>query len=103
PRAVVLVRRAHAEEAELAELVDHVAREVRGAVPLRRERLDPGAAELARQVDDLALHLGETGGLNRDRHRNRGRSFAPGALPPPFCGAAGPARTCRCRGPAAST
>src|SRR2546430_14555191 len=45
------------EEAELAELVQHVSCEVRGAVPLRRVRLDSGAGELARQIDDLTLRL----------------------------------------------
>src|SRR2546430_4589511 len=50
------------------------SREVRGAVPLSRMRLDSGARELARQIDDLTLRLGKAGGLNRDRHRNHGRS-----------------------------
>src|SRR6266516_1528073 len=47
---VVLLGRAHAEEPEPAELVDHVAGEVRPPVPLGRERLDLGAREFARQL-----------------------------------------------------
>src|SRR5437879_7798165 len=57
PHPVVLLGRAHAEEPEPAELVDHVAGEVRPPVPFRRERLDLGAREFARQLDDLTLRF----------------------------------------------
>jgi len=59
PHPVVLLGGAHAEEAEPAELVDHLAVEVRPTVPFRGERLDLGAREFARQLDDLTLRLGE--------------------------------------------
>src|SRR2546430_8165111 len=72
---------------------EQVAREVGGAVPPRRVRLDMGARELARQIDDLALRLGEAGGLNRDRHRSPDRSCGPGAPPRPSCATAAPAGT----------
>src|SRR5207249_9145871 len=90
---VVLLGRGHPEEAGLAELVEHVAREVGGAVPLGRMRLDSGARELARQIDDLTLRLGKAGGLNRDRHRSHGRSSGPGAPPRPSSATAAPAGT----------
>src|SRR6266550_872082 len=60
---VVLFRRAHAEEAELAELVDYVTREMAGAIPLGGERLDLLAGELARELGDLVADV------SRGRHR----------------------------------
>src|SRR5216110_318220 len=50
--------------AELGRLGDDVAGKMLRPIPLRRVRLDPGARELARQLHDLALRLGEAGRLN---------------------------------------
>src|SRR5437879_8344805 len=44
------------------------AGEVRPPVPFRRERLDLGAREFARQLDDLTLRFGKARQLNRGRH-----------------------------------
>src|SRR5207249_8569665 len=86
--AVVLFRRAHPQKAQLAELVDDVAREVLGAIPFGRERLDLFAGEFARQLDDLLADV------SRGRHRTPGPIFCRAVLWRPFSQAAAPADTC---------
>ena len=94
PHAAVLLGHRHPEEAEPAQLVDHIAREMLGAVPLRRLRLDARERELPRQIDDLALRLGEPD-LNHGSHRTPARSSAPAGPRRRACGAAARAGTCR--------
>src|SRR2546428_788822 len=72
---------------EFAQLVDHVAREVAGAIPLGGERLGLLAREPPRQPDDLPADG------RRGRHRTPGPSSRPTVLWPPLARAAGPAGT----------
>ena len=53
--ATVLLRHADAEQAQLRELVEQLAREAVGAIPLGRVWLDLGGGDLARDRLDLAL------------------------------------------------
>src|SRR5256885_13342721 len=94
PTPAVLLRHGHPEEAEPAQLAGRIAREVLGAVPLRRLRLDARERELPRQIDDLALRLGEPD-LNHGSHRTPARSSAPAGPRRRACGAAARAGTCR--------
>ena len=55
PRPAVLLRHAHAQQPELGQLREQLAREAVRPVPLRRVRRDLGGRELARQRLDLAL------------------------------------------------
>ena len=54
-RAAVLLRDAHAHQAELGELAEDLLREVVLAIPLRRVRLDLGRSEVARDRLDVPL------------------------------------------------
>src|SRR5204862_3114021 len=94
--AVVLFRRAHSQEAELADLVDHVAREMAGAIPLGGERLDLLARELAGELDDLGADV------NRGMHRPPGPLPCRAVLGRPFSRAAAPAGTSAWRAPPAA-
>src|SRR6266480_3603275 len=89
--AVVLFGRTDTQKAELAELVDHVAREMLGAVPLGGEGLDLVARELARQLDDLLADV------SRGRHRIPAPISCRAVLWPPFSRAAARVGTCACR------